>query len=48
LLDLDTSISYTLPPKLGSNKEQEAGDFMVSPIAYYYCIKRLVVTTCGN
>ena len=48
LLDLDTSISYALHPKLGSNKEQEAGDFMVSPMAYYYCIKRLVVTTCGN
>ncbi|CAD6271220.1 unnamed protein product [Miscanthus lutarioriparius] len=28
LLDLDTSISYALHPKLGSNKEQEAGDFM--------------------
>lgn len=38
LLDLDTAISYPLRPKLGSNKEQEAGDFMVSSMAYYYCI----------
>lgn len=35
LLDLDSSISYTLRPKMGSNKEQEAGDFMVNPMAYY-------------
>jgi hypothetical protein len=48
LLDLDTSISYKLHSKLVSNKEQEAGDFMVSPMAYYYCIKRIAVTTCGN
>ncbi|XP_062180404.1 homeobox-DDT domain protein RLT2-like [Phragmites australis] len=27
LLDLDFSISYTLHPKAGSNKEREAGDF---------------------
>ncbi|AQK92148.1 Putative homeodomain-like transcription factor superfamily protein [Zea mays] len=34
LLDLDASISYTLHPKLGSNKEQESGDFMKLPPRY--------------
>lgn len=48
LLDFDSSISYTLHPKLGSNKERDAGDFMVSLVAYYYCIKGTVVITCGS
>lgn len=36
LLDIDSSLSYTLDQKAGLNKEREAGDFIVSVLPYYY------------